>query len=692
MNQKQISIKVPDIIKDERRLKQYKVGQLLGKGGFAEVYVITDIHTSQSFACKITSKERLTNKKVIEKFHQEIKIHKSLHYLHICEVVSICKDSNNYYIILELCENISLSTLYKRRNGLTEEEIQRVTYELLLSIQELQLNHIVHRDIKPSNIFLKKINSQVITKLGDFGLSAYVKDEFRFTLCGTPNFLSPELIASHVFRRLSQQQTCEDNIDHECQSICKGLPQVFTQGYQYSTDIWSLGCLVYQLAFCKAPFEQLNATSTYKNILKGHINFPKVYKNQYSEFMFKFISQCLIKQPDQRPSVKDLLDDCWIQNGNNIKLKYLPMDIFTEKFSQKLHQLTESFNYTDSITIKCSQTQKLDTEMISVQTYLKETFTQFETTDLTFLLTDGDIQFLYYPSQFFSKRIYPTNSDQLEGFEKLGHFFNNLKQQFYNFHEIYYIIQLKDHSEKYGIAYQLSQGYKGFVFNDRTQVVVSPHCIFGDYTDEIGHTIRFQYDKAEQIVPKKNWMIFLQFSKYLQQYSTLHQNDLENCDLLFKGNEFNLFYPSENQQAHTKLDNFNIEYATKQVQNLSKQYNKIYEKQTVLNLNFEEIEESFLHKLTSFGQLPLPYIKKWKNISEQQFFLLNDDQFQFQDKFTGQKLIVKSNYLMLVNKFNKKLIFDAKIIFNSDIQKSDIFKYIERLVTQSHANYIEFAK
>ena len=172
----------------------------------------------------------------------EIKIHKSLNHKYVVKFERCFEDSENVYIILELCENETLNHIYKKRKTLTEYEVKYYLYQLLLSIIYLHRNNIVHRDLKLGNLFLSKNMS---IKLGDFGLAVKLKskDEKRFTVCGTPNYIAPEIL------------------NEEC-------------GYQYSADVWSLGVILYVLTIGKPPFESLNTDTLYQKIKCGLYRFP----------------------------------------------------------------------------------------------------------------------------------------------------------------------------------------------------------------------------------------------------------------------------------------------------------------------------------------------------------------------------------------------------------------------------------
>lgn len=109
-------------------------------------------------------------------------------------------------MLLELCncgtlkQFTDLSEGKARRKQLSEEEIQRIAYEMLRALKYLKQNRVLHRDLKPENVFLKHESvadlATVTIKLGDFGLAIQLQhdDERRRTVCGTPNYFPPELV------------------------------------------------------------------------------------------------------------------------------------------------------------------------------------------------------------------------------------------------------------------------------------------------------------------------------------------------------------------------------------------------------------------------------------------------------------------------------------------------------------------
>lgn len=146
-------------------------------------------------------------------------------------------------------------------------------YQLLLAIIYLHRNKIVHRDLKLGNLFLSKNMS---IKLGDFGLAVKLKseEEKRYTVCGTPNYIAPEIL------------------NEEC-------------GYQYSADVWSLGVILYVLIIGKPPFQSVNTDTLYQKIKCGLYRFPDDIKLSL-EFK-QLIRRTFTVDPAKRVNAEEML-------------------------------------------------------------------------------------------------------------------------------------------------------------------------------------------------------------------------------------------------------------------------------------------------------------------------------------------------------------------------------------------------
>lgn len=179
------------------------------------------------------------------KLQAEIKIHRTLKDKHICEYKHFFEDKNNCYLLLELCHNQSLNELLKRRKRLTEPEVKYFLIQLLKSVRYMHGKNIIHRDLKLGNLFLDK---HLRIKVGDLGLATKLSspDEKRKTICGTPNYIAPEVIIGDKEKR----------------------------GHSFEVDIWSMGVIIYTLLIGKPPYESKDVKSTYQRILANQYSFP----------------------------------------------------------------------------------------------------------------------------------------------------------------------------------------------------------------------------------------------------------------------------------------------------------------------------------------------------------------------------------------------------------------------------------
>ena len=178
-------------------------------------------------------------------------------------------DKNQINIVMEYCENGDLGQYLNRQTGklLTESKIWKFFVEMCMGIQYLHANKILHRDIKTINMFLTKDDR---IKIGDLGVAKMLNQtaNFAHTVVGTPYYLSPEL--------------CEE------------------KPYNHKSDIWSLGCVLYELCTLKHPFESNNQGALILKIVRGKYN---PISTQYSKDLSSMVDLCLCKDYKKRPSI-----------------------------------------------------------------------------------------------------------------------------------------------------------------------------------------------------------------------------------------------------------------------------------------------------------------------------------------------------------------------------------------------------
>ena len=254
-------------------IKKYTKGRLLGKGGFAKCYEVVNIETSKVSAAKIIAKSSLVKSRAKQKLMSEIKIHNSLHHQNVVTFEKFFEDSENVYMLLELCTNQTLSELIKRRRRLTELETKCYIAQLVEGLKYLHTHRVIHRDLKLGNLFL---TDKMVLKIGDFGLATKLEfeGERKRTICGTPNYIAPEILEGR-------------------------------HGHSYEVDIWSLGVILYTLIVGKPPFETQDVKATYKRIKMNIYTFPD--NVNVSDEAKSLIHKILSSDPLKRPKLDDIL-------------------------------------------------------------------------------------------------------------------------------------------------------------------------------------------------------------------------------------------------------------------------------------------------------------------------------------------------------------------------------------------------
>eukprot|EP00286_Rhodomonas_abbreviata_P002457 CAMPEP_0181344388 /NCGR_PEP_ID=MMETSP1101-20121128/32147_1 /TAXON_ID=46948 /ORGANISM="Rhodomonas abbreviata, Strain Caron Lab Isolate" /LENGTH=809 /DNA_ID=CAMNT_0023456189 /DNA_START=326 /DNA_END=2755 /DNA_ORIENTATION=- len=259
--------------------KRYLKGPLLGKGGFAKCYRVTDMETKKDWACKIVQKSSLTKQRHKAKLQSEIKIHKALSHQHIVQFEDVFEDKENVYIVMELCPNQTMLELVKRKKRLSESETRRFMLQLLDAIRHMHYYKVIHRDLKLGNVFLGKGDE---VKIGDFGLACKLQfdGERKKTLCGTPNYIAPEVL---------------DGKD----------------GHSFEVDTWSVGVVLYTCLVGKPPFETADVKSTYKLIKANTYSFPE--RLPVSDAAKRLVKRILQSRPELRPTIEDICLDEWFE-------------------------------------------------------------------------------------------------------------------------------------------------------------------------------------------------------------------------------------------------------------------------------------------------------------------------------------------------------------------------------------------
>ena len=252
-------------------MRDYAVLRELGSGAFGSVVLAQQ--GSCQYCIKRISVANMARRER-EAAIREAEILKEFNHPNVVQYKEQFIENGTLYIVMEYAEDGDLHARLKRQRGrpLPEGTILDWFVQICLAMKHVHDHKVLHRDIKTQNIFLTDGGS--IVKLGDFGISRVLSgtmDKAR-THVGTPYYMSPE--------------------------ICKGAP------YDQKSDVWSLGCVLYELAVQKHPFDAGNLAALVLQITRGKFKPPP---GSYSSDLRRLITDMLSQQPDQRPTIDEVL-------------------------------------------------------------------------------------------------------------------------------------------------------------------------------------------------------------------------------------------------------------------------------------------------------------------------------------------------------------------------------------------------
>lgn len=395
---------------------------------------------------------------------QEIDIHKSLKHKNIVKFFDFFEDSNFVYILLEVCGKRSLMEMHKRRKVVTEPELRYYVKQIIEACIYLHGRQIVHRDLKLGNLFL---NDDLQVKVGDFGLaSILVSGERKKTLCGTPNYIAPEVLLE--------------------------------SGHGFEVDVWSLGCIVYTLAVGRPPFETDDLKNTYRKIKKNDYTIPASVNRELA----KFINKMLQADPSKRPSMKALLNDEYMRNYipsclpvsclsmaprmNDNRLSVLCADDPRRPFNDKTN------NVKKLAPVKEDQEPQPQAEQIAAAK---------DSSGANFYLGELRTQVL----KLMSPKLLVKDPNQEDDAEHPASM------------PFFWVSKWVDYTDKYGIGYQLCDNSLGVLFNDSTKLVLMPDEVNLCYIDTANNENYYKFADTPRELEKKS-TLFRYFRNYMNSH------------------------------------------------------------------------------------------------------------------------------------------------------------------------------
>jgi serine/threonine protein kinase len=302
---------------------------MIGKGSFAQVYLVESKSNNDRFAVKAFSKSDLTkenksNAKTV--LINEIDLLRAVSHDNIIKLFEVHESENSIYLVMELIQGNSLQDILKKsslRKGYTDIQLKGMIRSMLDALAHVASQGIMHRDIKPGNILIEKDGT---VKIVDFGLSTYVNvPKYIFKKCGTPGYIAPE-----VFKYKSK---------------------VPTTSYNDRCDVFSVGCILFNMLFGYPFFDGSNASLTLQlnrtyngecealNMIKKELENPSEKTNKEA---LRLLLALLEFDHQKRISSADALYHSYLVEGQNGPFQTSNSQEFRSNPSQKSNQTDET--------------------------------------------------------------------------------------------------------------------------------------------------------------------------------------------------------------------------------------------------------------------------------------------------------------------------------------------------------------
>ncbi|KZF21595.1 Pkinase-domain-containing protein [Xylona heveae TC161] len=263
--------------KGKYNLADFDFQRTLGTGSFGRVHMVQSKHNQRFYAVKVLKKAQVVKMKQVEHTNDERRMLQKVKHPFLITLWGTFQDSKNLYMVMDFIEGGELFSLLRKSQRFPNPVAKFYAAEVTLALDYLHSMHIIYRDLKPENLLLDRHGHLKIT---DFGFAKEVPD-ITWTLCGTPDYLAPEVVAS--------------------------------KGYNKSVDWWSLGILIFEMLCGFTPFwDGGSPMKIYENILRGRVKYPPYVHPDAQNLLQQLITPDLTKRlGNLHGGSKDVMQHPW---------------------------------------------------------------------------------------------------------------------------------------------------------------------------------------------------------------------------------------------------------------------------------------------------------------------------------------------------------------------------------------------
>lgn len=276
-------------------IDDFEIGKPLGNGKFGRVYLAREKKSKFIVALKCMSKKQLAKSQFEHQLRREIEIQSHLRHPNILRMFGYFYDEKRVYLILEYSMGGELFSKLQEKGKFEERKAAAIIKDLSNALNYCHSKNVIHRDLKPENLLIGRSGE---IKIADFGWSVHAPSSRRTTMCGTLDYLPPEI--------------------------------TLNQEHDEQVDVWSLGILLFELLVGKPPFETDNHHETYRRIQACDIIFPSYIKPDARDLVGKF----LVRDPRRRialehvkshPFIKRCTEKLAVKSTNKSKRERAPL-------------------------------------------------------------------------------------------------------------------------------------------------------------------------------------------------------------------------------------------------------------------------------------------------------------------------------------------------------------------------------
>ncbi|XP_030643779.1 serine/threonine-protein kinase DCLK2 isoform X1 [Chanos chanos] len=299
-------------------LEKYKVGKVIGDGNFAVVKECVERSSGKEFALKIIDKAKCRGKEHL--IENEVAVLRRVKHPNIIMLIEEVDTPSELYLVMELVKGGDLFDAITSSTKYTERDASAMVFNLAGALKYLHRMSIVHRDIKPENLLVCEYpDGTKSLKLGDFGLATVVEGPL-YTVCGTPTYVAPEIIAE--------------------------------SGYGLKVDIWAAGVITYILLCGFPPFRSENnlQDDLFDQILLGRLDFPAPYWDNITDSAKELITRMLQVNVEARYTAEDVLCHPWVTQEDVAMENNMKVEV-TGKLKKHFHTAQKHSNTTAGVSV-----------------------------------------------------------------------------------------------------------------------------------------------------------------------------------------------------------------------------------------------------------------------------------------------------------------------------------------------------